>query len=259
MNPYWSRGFYAMVVITCWLLPQLCPAETMDKRFTALVDEIWQYDVRENPLFATSTGDHRLNDRLPTVSVADSERRNQARQEFLTQLKSLDRQRLSPTERINYDILHRQLGEDLAEFYFQTHLIPITQRGGFHIDFPELPKKVPLKTTRDYKNYTARLRAFGDYTDGHIELMRAGIAAGQTLPAVVLEGWRKAIDAQIVERPTQSLLYEPCKNFPGNFSPGAQATMRAEISAAIAESVVPGYRRFRDFMAKEYVPEARPE
>lgn len=252
-----SRLIFLVTAMTCWPFPQCCLAETMDERFTALVDEIWEYDVREDPLLATSTGDHRFNDRLPTISVNDSERRNRARQEFLTRLKTLERQQLSTTEQINYDILLRKLGDDLAEFDFQTHLIPITQRNGFHIEFPELPKDVPLKTIADYENYAARLRAFGAYTDGHIELLRAGIAAGQTLPAVVLDGWEKAIDAQIVERPTQSLLYAPCKKFPSTFSSSAQAKMQATISAAIAESVVPSYRRFREFMAKEYVPEAR--
>ena len=252
-----SRFFCALAATTCWLLPQHGSAESIDEQFTALVDEIWQYDVREDPLLATSTGDHRYNDRLPTVSVADSTRRNQARREFVDRAKALDRTQLSPEQQINYDILLRQLGNDLAEFDFQTHLIPISQRTGFHIEFPELPKDVPLKTITDYENYAARLRAFSAYTDGHIELLRAGIAAGQTLPAVVLEGWEKAIDAQIVERPTQSLLYEPCKKFPGTFSLDAQAKLRAEISAAIADSVVPAYRRFRQFMAKEYVPEAR--
>ena len=253
-----SQCFVAILTIVCSLLP-LCSfaVTTMDERFTAFVDEIWEYDVRENPLFATSTGDHRFNDRLPTVSVAESKRRNQARQGFLAQLKSLDRQRLSTTEQMNFDILLRQLNDDLTEFDFQRHLLPITQRGGFHINFPELPKDVPLKTTADYENYAARLRAFGEYTDGHIELMRAGIAAGQTLPAVVLEGWEKAVDAQIVERPTQSLLYAPCKEFPSTFRSDVQVKLQAEISEAIAESVVPGYRRFREFMAKEYVPEAR--
>ena len=248
---------FFFVVLALGLLPGFCFAESADDQFAALVEEIWQYDLQENPLFATLTGDHRYNDRLPIVSLADSKRRNQAKQGFSAKVAAVDRKQLSSAEQLNYDILRRQLRDDLAEFDFLRYLLPITQRGGFHINFPELPKDVPLKTLADYQNYAARLRAFGDYTDGHIELMRAGIAAGQTLPAVVLEGWEKAIDAQIVERPSQSLLYAPCKEFPSTMSPGVRAEIKAEIRATIAESVVPGYQRFRNFMAKEYVPEAR--
>jgi len=264
MNVLRSQGILAVGVFACclshayWHGGRCHAADSMDEKFTALVDEIWQFDVREDPLLATSTGDHRYNDRLPTVSLFDIKRRHEARVAFMVRLKKkVDREQLSPVQQINYDILRRQLGDDLKEFDFQSHLIPITQRNGFHIEFPELPKEVPLKTTTDYENYAARLRAFSDYTDGHIELLRAGIAAGQTLPAVVLDGWEKALDAQMVERPTQSLLYKPCKKFPSTVSSGEQARLQTEISTAIADAVVPAYRRFRKFMAEEYVPQAR--
>lgn len=228
-----------------------------EEQFQALVDELWDYEISENPLFATSTGDHRFNDKLPEVSLAASKRRAERKRDFLAQLKSLDREQLSPTARMNYDILQRQLNDDLAEFDFQSHLIPFTQREGFHITFPQLPQDVPLITIEDYENYAARLRAFDEYTDGHIELLREGIVTGQTLSAVVLEGWEKSIDAQIVEQPTQSLLYEPCKKFPTTVAKSEQARLRQEISQAINDSVVPAYRRFRKFMADEYVPQSR--
>ena len=41
----------------------------------ALFDEAWEFELREDPLFATSVGDHRFDDRLPSVSVADQVRR----------------------------------------------------------------------------------------------------------------------------------------------------------------------------------------
>ena len=246
-----------LAFIACCIPSFPVAAQAPDEQCDAIVEAVWQFDVREDPLFATSTGDHRFNDQLPIVSLADSQRRQQASQEFYRRLQALDRDQLSANARLNYDILLRQLRDRLAEFDFQTYLVPITQRTGFHIEFPELPKDVPLNTISDYDNYAARLRAFGDYTDGHIQLVRAGIAAGQTLPAIVLEGWEKAVDAQIVDQPTQSLLYEPCLEFPSTIAEDAHARLRQQISSAIAESVVPAYQRFRDFMAEEYVPEAR--
>ncbi|MEM8943728.1 MAG: DUF885 domain-containing protein [Planctomycetota bacterium] len=251
----------------CWSLPlivlasclgqQIVVADAADAKFTELVDELWEYDISEDPLLATSTGDHRFNDRLPAVSLADSERRNRRRREFLTRVEALDRGQLSRVGQMNYDILVRQLRDDLAEFDFQSHLIPITQRDGFHIEFPQLPQDVPLATVKDYENYAARLRAFADYTEGHIELLRAGIAEGQVLAAVVLEGWEKSIVSQIVEQPTQSLLYAPCKQFPTTVGAGDHERLRTEVIAAISDSVIPAYGRFQRFMAEEYVPQSR--
>ena len=50
-------------------------ALTASEQFAALLDDAWEFDLREDPLFATETGDHRYDDQLPKVSLADSKRR----------------------------------------------------------------------------------------------------------------------------------------------------------------------------------------
>ena len=247
----------AALCAQCWL-PSASFAQSADDQFAALVDEIWEFTVSEEPQFATSTGDHRFNDRLQKVSLADSERRDQIQREFLGRVESLDCSQLSPTERINYDILRRQLADRLAEFDFQSHLVPITQRVGFHIEFPELPKNMPLNTTVDLR----QLRGPSCERSATIQMGTSRSCVQESLPVrrCLPLCWRigeKAIDAQIVERPEQSLLYEPCKDFPSTLASSEHERLKSEISSAIAETVVPAYRRFRQFMSDEYVPDAR--
>ncbi len=249
-----------LVLLWCCLLEARVPVFADDgasEQFAALLDELWEFELRENPLFATLVGDHRFNDRLKVVSLAESERRNQANEGFLRRLEAIERSQLAPAEQINRAILRRQLNDNLAEYRFGSHLTPITQRSGFHIEFPELPQNVPLNTTTDYENYLARLRAFGAYAEGHMELMRAGVAAEKVLPAVVLEGWEGAVDAQIVEDLQQSLFYQPFKEYPTTVPSSEHERLRSEARAAIAEVLVPTYTRFRTFMQEEYVPRAR--
>jgi len=256
--PRRTRCFSLAIILSLlWFSSNLTATDPPREPFHALVDEIWETDMREDPLFATSAGDHRYNDRLPATSLADSVRRSQTNQDFLRRLKKIDREQLMPNDRVNYDILLRQIEDLLAEHRFQVYLIPITQRAGFHLEFPELSKNVPLNTVKDFENYAARLKAFSKYAQGHIELLRAGIAAGQTLPEVVLTGWEEALDAQIVEKPEQSLLFEPCKKFPSTVANSEHKRLRTSVRDSIATSVVPGYRKFRQFMETEYVPQAR--
>ncbi|WP_168205397.1 DUF885 domain-containing protein [Bythopirellula goksoeyrii] len=250
-----------LIPLVClgWLavLPFSRAEQTDQVTFDILVEDYWQYRLRESPLFATATGDRRFNDQLGEVSLADAERRNKAEQEFLNQLKAVDAQKLSTDDQINHAILVRLLNDDLAEYRFGTHLMPITQRNGFHISFPQLYRDVPLESLVDYENYLARLRAFPQYTDGHLELMRAGVASGKVLPAVVLEGWETAIDAQIVADPEHSTLFEPFKKFPTTVAESEHDRLRASARDAISTAVVPSYEKLRSFMAEEYVPRAR--
>jgi uncharacterized protein (DUF885 family) len=232
-------------------------AEPAGKRLTEFLDQWWEFDMQEDPWNATRVGDHRFNDRLARETVADQERRMQARRELLKRLEAIPRQELQREEQINYDICQRQLQDDIAEFRFRGHLMPITNRSGFHISFPELPRQVPLNNLRDYENYLARLRAFSVYADDHIALMREGIRQKAVLPLIVLEGYRDSIDSHIVDTAEQSLLFAPFRQFPASVEEKDRERLVRDGKSAILESIVPAYRRFGEFMHSEYLPAAR--
>jgi uncharacterized protein (DUF885 family) len=191
------------------------------------------------------------------VSLADSQRRNEATRKFLGRLEKIDRSQLTPEEQVSYDIYRRQHEQSLEAFEFGTYLMPITDRNGFHIEFPELPRNLQFKTVKDYENFIARLEGFDEYTAGHIEIMREGIRRGMTLPSVVMQRFRDPLDSQIVDDPEKSLLFAPFKDFPDKISEEDRARLQAAANAAIAESVVPSYKKFLAFMTDEYVPNCR--
>ena len=222
-----------------------------------LIDEAWEFTLREDPLFATNTGDHRYDDQLPKVSLADEKRRDAARRGFLARLEAIDRDALTPTDQVNYDIFGRSLRDDIRDYEFQLHLMPVTDRYGFHIEFPELPRNLPLATVRDYENYIARLSGFATYAAGHIELMREGVRQGMTVPSVIMQRYNEPLEAQIVDDPEKSLLYAPFREFPPGVPESEHERLRDAGRKAIAESVVPGYRQFLKFMKDEYVPNCR--
>jgi uncharacterized protein (DUF885 family) len=228
-----------------------------NEQFAALLHDAWEFRLREDPLFATETGDHRYDDKLPKVSLADEKRRNAAQREFLARLRKIDRESLSAANRVNYDIFARVLRENIQEHAFQTYLMPISDRWGFHIDFPELPRNMPLTTTRDYENYIARLRGFSDYATGHMELMREGVRKLMTVPSVIMQRYNEPLEAQIVEDPEKSLLYGPFQKLPPSMAKKDRERLQSAARKAIAESVVPGYRKFLKFMKEEYVPNCR--
>jgi prolyl oligopeptidase len=224
--------------------------------FQKLLDDSWEADLQADPLWATQVGDHRFDAKLPDASIEAIKQRLAQKEKLSARLNEIDRAALSREDQINYDIFARLLADDLAEAKFETYLMPITNRGGFHTEFPELYKRLKLITAKDYENYIARMAAFGEYADQHIALMRAGIEKGLVLPAVVLKGYRDSIVPHVVADPEKSLTYRPFLTMPGTVSDADQSRLRAYAKEAIAKSVVPAYRRFLTFMEKEYVAAA---
>ncbi len=232
---------------------------TASKELGQLLADEWEFSLRESPLFATSFGDHRFDDRLPATSEADHERRNTQEREFLKRLDGIDRDALSPDEQLNYDIFKRLGQHGIAEHEFRSYRMPITKMGGFHSGFAELPIQVPLRTTDHYENYIARLNAFSRLVEDHIDVMRAGMRDGHVSADVTLTGVEKTIEPHIVEDPAESPLFKPLTKFPETVPEKNRTRLTDAARAAIAESVVPSYRRFLDFVMKEYVPAARTE
>ena len=229
------------------------------KQLEQLFADEWEFTLREYPTFATSFGDHRFDDKLERVSEADHERRHAKAREFLARLKAIDRGALAPDEQLNYDLFERGAELGIEGHRFRTYRMPISKMGGFHSGFAELPIQVPLRTTEHYENYIARLRAFAQLADDHIETMRAGMRDGQVPADVTLVGVEKTIEPHIVADPEKSLLFKPFTEFPPTVPERNRARLVEAGRKAIAESLVPAYRRFLEFVTKEYVPTARTE
>lgn len=245
-----------------WVVFLMVPSAMMAQdspalRLKQLLEDAWEFQLQEDPIFATRFGDHRWDDQLSSESLADHQRRLERRRQDLANWKTIDRQALPRPDQIHYDLFGRLLQDEIAEAEFEMYLQPITNRSGFHISFPELPNEVPLQTLRDYENYLARLNDFSRHTDQNIALMRKGIERGRTLPAVVLEGYQNTITPHIVDDPAKSLLYKPFLSLPKRFSDDERARISRIARDAIARQVVPSYRRFLEFMKQEYVPACR--
>lgn len=233
------------------------PAEAQPDRLHALFDETWAFRLREDPLRATSVGEHAYDDRLPRVSVEDWRRRAEYYRDVLVQLDVIDRDTLDASDRINYDMFRRQLADDLQELEFKGYLLPINADSGFHMDLSRLPSRVPLGSVADYENYIERLKRVRRYIGEHIELMREGLRIGLTLPRVVLLGYDVTIETHVVDDMEASVFFAPFESFPTSVSQAEQDRLRAAGAAAIRDSVVPGYRDFLEFMTEDYIPGAR--
>jgi uncharacterized protein (DUF885 family) len=231
--------------------------QTASERLRQLMEDEWEFRLRENPTYATAVGDTRYNALLDRVAPADVQRQAAQNREFLRRLAAIPRDSLSPAERINYDIFGRGRRDAVADVELGLHLIPITNREGFHTWFPQLADDVPLATVADYENYVARLAAFRGWVGQHVELMREGMRTGMVLPGVSVQGIEGTLQPHIVADPAQSMLWKPFADFPAAIGPADRARLSAAGRQAIEQSVVPGFRDFLAFIRDEYVPAAR--
>jgi uncharacterized protein (DUF885 family) len=222
-----------------------------------LFDREWQWRLREFPTLATNVGVHDYDDRLEDASLAATARRVKESAAFLAELRAIDRSALSVDDQINYDIFEAQLVDGQESYRLGEHLLTLNADSGFHSGFALLPQSTPVQTVKDFENYIARLRAFPRWMDQNIEVMREGLRRGMTPPRVTLEGVETTIEVHLVDDPAQSALFDTFERIPATFPAAEKARLEEAGKKAIREAVVPGYRKFLEFMTKEYLPGCR--
>jgi uncharacterized protein (DUF885 family) len=244
-----------LMLLSLPAIPALAADET--SRLHDLFKREWEVRLKENPLFATSVGRHEYDDRLPSATLADLQRENAETRAFLDELKGIDRAKLPAADQVNYDIFRRQLENRIADFELGDYQMPFNADSGFHSGFSRLPEEVPLATAQDYQNYISRLRAWPRYVREQIELMRAGIGRGFTVPRETLNGYDKTISAHVLDDPAKSVFWVPFDKFPSTVPEGDRERLRQEGRSAVMDGAVAGYREFLGFFQKEYLPHAR--
>ena len=223
-----------------------------------LLDLVWDYELEASPLLATNVGDPRGQDRLANDSLSAIKKRAQQRERFLGELKQIAVGSLNSGKRIDHELLRRRLEDQLSDFRFHTHLMPINNRSGFHISFPELPRVMNPRSERDFANYVARLKDFDRYVDEQIALLRGGMEAGLVQPAIIMRDSLSQVQSHVVDDLSESLFISNiAQEARKGLDPGKWKQIESEIRDAIQSSVIPAYQRFAVFLRTEYLPACR--
>lgn len=223
------------------------------KALHELFEREWDYQLEQYPTWASRLGDRRWNDRWEDRSLAAIEKRQSHYMDVLTYLQSMNREELSISDRMNFDLFQKDYADAAEEHRYRWHLMPLNQLGGVQTA-DELADALRFETLKDYDDWLARLRALPVYIEQTTALMRAGIQHQILLPKVVLGRIPAQIDHQIVSDPKKSPFYKPFMQFAGSIAEADRSRLALAAADVIESDVVPGFRRFKEFLVNDYLP-----
>ena len=239
------------------LTTTIAQGQTESERFHALLEAEWEYTMLEYPETATHTGYEGQNHRWTDRSTAAIERRKEHLRELLTRVEAIDRAKLNPADRLNYDLYVYGARLDVAGLRFPDEVTPVNQMGGVQQGLASTITRMPAATVKQYEDIVARLEAAGARIDQEVRLLERGLELGLTPPAITLRDVAEQVRNQIVDDPMQSPLLEPFAAFPNSISQADRDRLMAAAKRAYAEAVKPAYGRMHAFVVNDYVPAAR--
>jgi uncharacterized protein (DUF885 family) len=228
-----------------------------------LFERYWEEQSRLDPMAATAQGDNRYNDRLlddQTEEFRDKLRRFY--EESLGHLQAFDRSKLGEADRISYDVFAYEMRQRILGLKNNAWMLPTNQFSGLPLTLGQYGSgegSQPFKTVKDYDDWLARVHGFVRWTDSAIENFRKGMKAGVVLPKVLVTRMIPQMRGKdiVVTDPTKSLFWGPIQRMPASFSAADKERLTAAYRKSIETDIVPTYRKWGDFLEKEYLPQAR--
>lgn len=253
----WKKSF-DILRLNALLLLAIVPAVIVaqdslsDAQVNVIVTEYWQYRLEENPLLATRAGIAEFNDKLPSVTRVDRQRRLQSEERFRRRIRDIDSSRLTSDGRVNAQLLEWVLDQSIRSYELNLARIPFNTFSGFYTSVLSASRGVPMNATQDYEDYIARLADIARYFAENTENMREGIDSGFVLPKTVIVNVLPTIEAQLYDDPRQSSLYKPFLTMSGRVSLSEQSRLQAAAEAVIEGSAIPAFAQLAEFFREEY-------
>jgi uncharacterized protein (DUF885 family) len=255
-------GLVMLLTLAPGVTAQELSAEDLDRRRKALRDllnEQWEYVLRTNPEFASILGDRRYNAEVSDLSEAAVRADVAASRRFLTRFEAIGTRAFSEQERLDRDLMIRDLRLSIERARFAPWQAPVNQMGGIHLGTADLPSSLPFATAKDYDDYIARLQKFPRQFDETIANMRKGMAAGLMPPRFLLERVAEQAESIATSKGEASPFARPLANFPEAVTEADRQRIRTAVLAAIDRNIIPAYQRFGRFVREEYAPRGRTE
>ncbi len=229
------------------------PAQTLH----ALFAEYWETTARDTPEWATWRGDHRFDHRLSDTTPAAREARDAQARQWLARARAIDREALSPADRVSLDVFVHARAEEVAYQAFEGwRTMSLASDGGFQTELPELLGVMPADPVAQVEAVLARLAAAPRRIDEELFRLKRGIALGWVPPQPVLRRVLAQIDAQLHSPADGNPWLDPLQRMGAPIPPATQAALRQRAEALLREQVLPALQRLRDFVAGDYLAHA---
>ena len=228
-----------------------------NSKFKIYLDNDWEKNLNENPLFASYVGDKRFNDKINSNSIKEFNDSKKSDLSSLSKLRQINESNLSDENKLNYKLKEFDLVNNIESKEFPIYFLRLNQRGGIQ-SFYETGNRLVYLSKEDYFDWFSRLEQFSQNIINSLEINKKGLNEGITQPRLVTEGVIAQIDAlinsDIENNPYMKVFIEANENM---FSPNEKNNLINDVKDLITNEINPAYKKLYDFLKYEYLPKSR--
>eukprot|EP00927_Polykrikos_kofoidii_P022347 TRINITY_DN20897_c0_g1_i1.p1 TRINITY_DN20897_c0_g1~~TRINITY_DN20897_c0_g1_i1.p1 ORF type:complete len:616 (+),score=119.60 TRINITY_DN20897_c0_g1_i1:60-1850(+) len=176
------------------------------EQLRALMKADFEWQLQDNPEFATQAGFHQHDSMLQKLSPQSWDDRLEHNKEVCNLLAQIDTGCLSDTERLYASLFKDAIDSENRGIELGGHLMPLNSigNGGIHESFLEQLEWMRLETEEDFKDYLDRLMSFWTQVGEFCDLLAYGVglqgrSASKSMMRRVPERLRELINSELSE------------------------------------------------------------
>ena len=223
----------------------------------SLASKYWQILIATEPLFATSLGDRRFDDKLADISPRGRERVEREYQSILDLALKLPEENLVVGEKVTRAALLVDLRSQLDHLSCHLEEWTIDPLSGPQVEFFNIESYQPVRTPIEGSAMVDRWLAMEPYLHDHTSNLRRGLGENRVAVGVCVE---KAIDEikDLLLKPDREWsLLRPLSAPHEDWSEKERYDFQDDISKAVRDSVRPAFKSYLKFLQTEVLPRAR--
>ena len=226
-------------------------------KFITYLDNDWQKNLDENPLFASYVGDKRSNDKINSNSINQFNEERQSEIDSLNQLYEIDQSKLNEENKLNFKLKEFGLKSNIGLTDFPIYYLRLNQRGGIQ-SFYETGNRLVYNSKDDYVDWLSRLKQFPANIINSLEINKEGLSKGITQPKLITEGVVTQIDAilnsDIEDNPYLKVFLEADESI---INIDEKEQLIEEAKNLIISEINPAYEELNSFLKNEYLAKSR--
>ena len=228
-----------------------------NEKFELYLDELWESNLKNSPVFASRLGDKRFNDIITPNTIEEFEKnRNQTQVDF-ENLNSFNFDKLSEENQLNYRLKEISLSTSIELSKYPSYFMNLNQRGGVQ-SYYETGDRLNFTSKKDYNDWLTRLSQYSLNIANSYENNKAGIEAGYTQPKLVTSGVISQIEAilnsTIDNHPYLQVFLEADEEL---LTSKEKDELVNKAKFLIVDEINPAYTKLHEFLVNEYLPNSR--
>ena len=226
-------------------------------KFISYLENDWQKNLDENPLFASYVGDKRANDKINPNSISQFNEERQSEIDSLNELYEIDQSKLSEENKLNFKLKEFGHKSSIGLTDFPIYYLRLNQRGGIQ-SFYETGNRLVYNTKDDYFDWLSRLKQFPANIINSLEINKEGLSKGITQPKLITQGVVTQIDAilnsDIENNPYLKVFLEADESI---ITVDEKNQLIQEAKDLIINEINPAYEELNLFLKDEYLTKSR--